>query len=77
MCLKVFGIDGENSFQWLHGIRVLALQEENAPKVVQRHTVPRILCEHIAQVVGSFIVLAISTQNLGVKEMGACKARTD
>src|SRR5579883_1848192 len=67
MRVQVFGVDREDGFECLHGIVVLALQELDAPEVVEGDAVAGILREDVAKTAGGFVVFAFRAQNAGVE----------
>src|SRR5438105_2294822 len=68
--LQILRIDGQNTLQYFDRVPVPAFEKENATQIVQRHAIARILRYDLAQVLGGFVVLAISSQDLRVKEVG-------
>jgi len=75
--LQVLGIDGEHLLQDFHGVGVLPLQKQNAPKIVQRHSIMRILREHDLEMRRSLIVVSRGFHERSVEEIGARKLRVE
>src|ERR1044071_176490 len=69
--LKVLGIDGERLLKGVDGLRVAPLEEENAPHLVGRDTVARILAAGLGQAAEGAVIVPGGLLGHGEEELGA------
>ncbi len=75
--LQVLGIDGEHLLQDFHGVGVLPLQKQNAAKIIQRHSIMRILRKHNLEMRRSLIVVSGGFHQRSVEEIGSRQLRVE